>query len=785
MPTKLHYHNDYMHARALLSANVTAQKRTLAVAEDHGKTRSLLDSDADLIIIDDDGRRRHRDLHGDRGRRQRRNDAAPVRDAMVIRVEFLDYGVSQCDEACAADIMWGTDGSSEHVSGLFDEASHGTETFPKPASGAAVYTVQIQKKMTKFRGCPFPDFAAQADKAMKKQHFINVDDHAHYQIYLLPEETALVGCKWDGLAYIACDPDPAFKSPCKSFLRSNPMEVGGSARQSLAHELGHNLGLHHSSTDTDDDNNVESEYGDEAGMMGIAPYWRSLNTPHRIEMGWVSEDDVQVLHFPSVAECASGAFPPRTFRLESLHSVPLATSGRSRRVSALKIARPAERGGGFYFMGYRARKGYDAFLPESFGERVHLHYQLGDSAAAKTSRLVAAVGVRSGEVKFDAGFSLKVESANSIEASVTLNRCSEPPSKAGGPNGECNGVTIVGVSTDTNEDVLNGDFLPNGVYNKRETFFNEYSSTHLYWIESYGLWAASHTLGDLTQMMLYVKADIRIPVNLNASVFVFSPEADWAQDDNVVMSCYVPTTSTTTATTTTVVTTTKVPLTGEESTISTSTEFISTTTSEAPTTTEATSTSTAEPTTFIPPDAPGVLFTIDTQASTAETKDGGAGSGLQDTASWMGGIVTGLVVVIGVVLFVSHHLHTHPIKTLVMAVTKTVTKAVSRPDLNLPLFRDSKGSGGFVAKEAFQVARPSSFTGKHYKAGVADNTNAVNSSFTSRNCLTTAAPPSATFCFPPAPLPALSMSRCGGQPLPVSADVRSTNDVTAFKGKVR
>lgn len=341
--------------------------------------------------------RRQRRRQRRRRRRRRSSEGVgdvdalpPVRDAVVIRVEFKDYGVSTCDEACAGDIMWGTDGSKEHISGLYTEASYGAETIPKPATGQGVYTVQINKKLTKYPGCPYVDFAAAADQAMKKQHFIKVDDHAHFQIYLLPEETSMVGCKWDGLAYIGCDPDPAVKSPCKSFLRTNPMDPDSGARQALAHEIGHNLGLHHASTDADDDSNVESEYGDEAGIMGISTYWRSMNTPHRIELGWVSADAIQELPFPSSDECKSGAYSarPQDYRLASLHYAP---SGISDKKSTLKIPRSLAKGGGFYYLGYRASVGYDSSLPGDFGDRVHLHYQHGDVDNVRTACLPACL----------------------------------------------------------------------------------------------------------------------------------------------------------------------------------------------------------------------------------------------------------------------------------------------------------------------------------------------------------------------------------------------------------
>lgn len=50
----------------------------------------------------------------------------------------------------------------------------------------------------------------------------------------------------------------------------------------LAHELGHNLGMWHSASDLNNDGIQDAEYGDNSCIMGNAKNWRGINAPHRM-----------------------------------------------------------------------------------------------------------------------------------------------------------------------------------------------------------------------------------------------------------------------------------------------------------------------------------------------------------------------------------------------------------------------------------------------------------------------------------------------------------------------
>ena len=124
-------------------------------------------------------------------------------------------------------------------------------------------------------------------------------DYSH-RSYVLP--LSISSCRFGGLGYVGCK-----QSKCKTWIRQNtPL--------TLAHERGHNLGIWHSSTDTNDDGNQDSEYGDNSCIMGNAKNWRGLNAPHRLALNWIEDANVKTLD----GTCESSGI----FNLAALSRVP-------------------------------------------------------------------------------------------------------------------------------------------------------------------------------------------------------------------------------------------------------------------------------------------------------------------------------------------------------------------------------------------------------------------------------------------------------------------------------
>lgn len=119
-------------------------------------------------------------------------------------------------------------------------------------------------------GCDFLTWADGAIAAATAQG-INVNAYEHL-LYLLPQN---VHCPWGGIAYIGC------AGTCESWV----VAYGGANISGLmAHELGHNIGLDHSSTHLNNAGNV-SEYGDQSDFMSSG-FNRQLNAPHRDQLHW-------------------------------------------------------------------------------------------------------------------------------------------------------------------------------------------------------------------------------------------------------------------------------------------------------------------------------------------------------------------------------------------------------------------------------------------------------------------------------------------------------------------
>ena len=98
---------------------------------------------------------------------------------------------------------------------------------------------------------------------------INVSSFQH-RLYILPSN---VNCPWAGIADLGCG------TACEAWV-----VAGGDITGLMAHELGHNLQLNHSSTNLNNAG-VINEYGDSSDFMGLTIN-RQLNAAHRNQLQW-------------------------------------------------------------------------------------------------------------------------------------------------------------------------------------------------------------------------------------------------------------------------------------------------------------------------------------------------------------------------------------------------------------------------------------------------------------------------------------------------------------------
>ncbi len=125
--------------------------------------------------------------------------------------------------------------------------------------------------------CNYTARGSAADKAAAAAD-VTLSNYQH-RVYVVPSN---VRCSWAGLAYVGCG------SSCQAWVRAFSGQVCGYP-DAHAHEIGHNLGLWHASTDTNNDGTLGCEYCDKPDFMGYAmANLRTQSGPHKLQMGWAS-----------------------------------------------------------------------------------------------------------------------------------------------------------------------------------------------------------------------------------------------------------------------------------------------------------------------------------------------------------------------------------------------------------------------------------------------------------------------------------------------------------------
>lgn len=112
--------------------------------------------------------------------------------------------------------------------------------------------------------CDYEKWGVDAMKTLASQG-VEVSAYQHH-IFILPLKNT---CPWFGIGQFDCG------SNCKIWTKAG----AGPASRGIAHELGHNFGLHHSSTDLLNNGKNIGEYDDLACFMGHGA--RELNAPQR------------------------------------------------------------------------------------------------------------------------------------------------------------------------------------------------------------------------------------------------------------------------------------------------------------------------------------------------------------------------------------------------------------------------------------------------------------------------------------------------------------------------
>jgi hypothetical protein len=264
------------------------------------------------------------------------------RRAVILVVDFSDEDVG-CSDSQIGSLMFSN--SANSVDGLLRESSWGQVSFPGDTDNNGspdVFRVGISAFTS--QNCDASGWATMADQAASASGVV-LGQYQH-RVYVLPSGNA---CEWAGMATLGC-----FGS-CRSWVSTCSLP------DVYAHELGHNLGMRHASTDPQNDGTVDAEYGDYSDFMGIGGIgWRQPNAPHKEEMGWLSAEQV------TVADEGS-----HTVVISALETHP----NNAQFPQVVKVPRS---GGGHYYLSYRQPTGYDATIRPTYRSKLNIHSWRGN-----------------------------------------------------------------------------------------------------------------------------------------------------------------------------------------------------------------------------------------------------------------------------------------------------------------------------------------------------------------------------------------------------------------------
>ena len=321
--------------------------------------------------------------------------AAPLtaRKAVVLLVDIRDStGVVQpvstnCDGGTAksADIMFGSQTTNPNVDGCYKDSSFGALGFGGavyPGGTPDVVRVTVNEAAAIGGVCNYSAWGAAADKAATGVSLANYQ----HRVYVLP---ANVGCSWAGLAYVGCG------NSCQAWVKAYSGQACGYP-DAYAHEIGHNLGMWHASTDANNDGTLDCEYCDTSDFMGYATgSMRTLNSAHKVQMGWAGGTRL-------VDGSQGGTF--------TVSSLALAAAGSPQVVKV----RPSS--GDPYYLSLRTGVGYDATMPSAatYLNKLHVHRYSGSG----NTRYITALG--NGQSYADAASGITIQQLSSTGDSATF-----------------------------------------------------------------------------------------------------------------------------------------------------------------------------------------------------------------------------------------------------------------------------------------------------------------------------------------------------------------------------
>lgn len=218
-------------------------------------------------------------------RRQRRTtDGVDERSVLAITVLLPEVNaVPYCDNDCIHDMWWR---GTHTIDGVFDASSYGLVRFPGVLFRHEV--VELPGNLSQFDGCEYDRIATMVDTILQSRLGFSTYWGYNHFAYYIPLE--IQNCNWGGLAQV---------NGGLMYLRSSSAAV-------TAHEMAHNIGLNHGSSDFDDDNVQDAEYGDVTDVCGSTRIFTEMNGPHRVQLEYIPLRAIyEVPHADVLATCSS------------------------------------------------------------------------------------------------------------------------------------------------------------------------------------------------------------------------------------------------------------------------------------------------------------------------------------------------------------------------------------------------------------------------------------------------------------------------------------------------
>ena len=188
----------------------------------------------------------------------------PRNDLAIIRINLdgqaIWFGPSHCNELCLRYTFWEYNTYDTTITGAIADSSNGALQLSYDKSIITTVSINFDGTCRPFEWI---------DSVMS---ILDLQSYK-YKILVVPLDAH---CSWAGLATLSC----SYSGNCITFVRS--MDPGV-----YVHELGHNFGFTHSSSDLNDDGFIDNEYGDDTCYMGNVTGWKRYNALHRWTIGWI------------------------------------------------------------------------------------------------------------------------------------------------------------------------------------------------------------------------------------------------------------------------------------------------------------------------------------------------------------------------------------------------------------------------------------------------------------------------------------------------------------------